>query len=186
MCIYIYYTVYMYIYIYVWASVNFDHEPSKQTLGHFDHFGPSFQLRGLRVKIEIPKMQSKILKMGGCPNRNGGVLPKKWPTFSVTSKPRVWRNMARPGSRWWQRLVDQRRLVAGGTLRWGGGEAAPKVQRSNRGFPKMGQNILSACYIYIYGGFHSDESTPIAGWFTMENPIKMDDLGVLFQETSKW
>ena len=40
-------------------------------------------------------------------------------------------------------------------------------------------------YIYIYGGVHSHGGTPIAGWFTMENPMKVVDLGVpLFQETS--
>ena len=37
---------------------------------------------------------------------------------------------------------------------------------------------------YTYGGFHK-WSIPIAGWFIMDNPIQMDDLGVpLFQETS--
>jgi hypothetical protein len=31
--------------------------------------------------------------------------------------------------------------------------------------------------IYIYVGFHK-WGYPVAGWFIMGNPIKMDDLGV--------
>ena len=27
----------------------------------------------------------------------------------------------------------------------------------------------------IYGGFHSHGGTPIAGWFIVENKIRMDD-----------
>ena len=34
------------------------------------------------------------------------------------------------------------------------------------------------CDSYPYGGFHSHGDTPIAGWFIMENPIKLHDLGV--------
>jgi len=35
-------------------------------------------------------------------------------------------------------------------------------------------------------GFSIDGATPIAGWFIVENPIEMDDLGVSqFQETPK-
>ena len=45
--------------------------------------------------------------------------------------------------------------------------------------------MLNNQMVYIYGGFHSHGGTPIAGWFTMENPMKVVDLGVaLFQETS--
>jgi hypothetical protein len=34
-----------------------------------------------------------------------------------------------------------------------------------------------------YRGFHFDGGTPIAGWFRMEHPLKMDELGVpLFEK----
>ena len=37
------------------------------------------------------------------------------------------------------------------------------------------------------GGFHSHGGIPMAGRLVVENPIKMDNLGVPpFQETSKW
>ena len=43
----------------------------------------------------------------------------------------------------------------------------------------------------VYAHIHMEVSinggTPIAGWFTMENPIEMEDLGVLypyFEETT--
>ena len=40
-------------------------------------------------------------------------------------------------------------------------------------------------FLDLYGGFHSHGGTPIAGWFVLEKPFKMEDLGVpLFQETS--
>ena len=32
-------------------------------------------------------------------------------------------------------------------------------------------------YIYIYMGVSKNRETPQNGWFMMENPIKMEDLG---------
>ena len=48
------------------------------------------------------------------------------------------------------------------------------------------QEELSAweSHLFEHMGVSINGGTPIAGWFTMKNPIKMDDLGVpLFQET---
>ena len=38
-------------------------------------------------------------------------------------------------------------------------------------------------HVYVYMGVSVNGRSPIAGWFLMDNTIKMDDLGVpLFQE----
>ena len=41
----------------------------------------------------------------------------------------------------------------------------------------MGQSEQLQSQTTLIWGFHSHGGTPIAGWFRMENPMKMDDLG---------
>ena len=49
------------------------------------------------------------------------------------------------------------------------------------------QGFFSAYHLYIDMDVSKNRGTPQNGWFIMENPIEMDDLGVpLFLETSVW